>query len=69
MKMINLKEVYNNAVATLGFKKVLITATSGFSGWCVCSTVALLLVPDNPQVIEKPAVKTVAKNITKKENV
>lgn len=72
MKMISCKELYNNAVSVFGFKKVAITLMSGFTGWCVCTTTALLLVPDNPQVIEKPVAKTaktVTKNIVEKENV
>lgn len=72
MKLITFKELYDRAVSVLGFKKVLITALSGFAGWCVCSTAALAIVPDNPQAIEQPVtetVQTVAENIIEKENV
>lgn len=72
MKLTNLKEFYNNAVAALGFKKVIITVLSGFAGWCVCSIAALGIVPDNPHSIEQPAIETVqtmTENVIEKENV
>lgn len=53
MKMDRIEKLYSNAVSVLGFKKVLITVLSGFAGWCICSTVALAVVPDNPQNIEQ----------------
>lgn len=71
MKIINFKDFYDNAVSTLGFKKVLITTLSGFAGWCVCSTVALIAVPDNPQIIEQPVtetVQTVTETIIERKN-
>lgn len=65
MKLIDFKELYNKVVSVLGFKKVLITVLSGFAGWCVCSTAALVIVPDNPQLVEE----SVTENIIEKENV
>lgn len=51
MKTICFKDFYNNAVSIFGFKKVAIMLMSGFTGWCICLTAALIAVPDEPQNI------------------
>lgn len=65
MKLTNIKALYEKALSVFGFKKILIALGCGFTCWCIGTTTALIIVPDNPQVIEQ----ITTKNINNKETI